>query len=346
MRPVSTAVIALALLASGCTVEKFTADNMAPMLKTSAAAFNTNPLPDEARLAAPGMLALIDGVVAASPENPELLTIQAQMRGTYAFGFLEQEYLLAEREGEEKLAKKLKHKVNTYYRRSRSAAREAMLEWDRIYGTALVEILEQGKPEELEKRILAELEFWDEGRAETLFWYAFAWGAYINLNVDEGPKVTKDLTQVRVLLDWVVDKDEKIFHGGAHLSLALLHLALGKSIGGKPEEAYKHIVSVYRITSGRSLMAQVIYAQYYLPQKQTPAGNPSPSERKQAQEWAWKEFMKTLKYIMDAPEDLWPAQSLENALAKRRAEDLYYRADDILIPPRGVKVPERPSQED
>lgn len=328
------------LLSSACSFEKLAADNMVPVLQKARTSFNKSGNLRAARQAAPGMLVLLDGISASSPENTELLTLKAELNATFAFGFVEDEYRAAERDYETKLAGDLKAYANELYFKAQAAAMEAL----KVDDESLAGVIKTGDA----KAIAAALKEADAELLPGVFWYAFALGAYANLNRELGSDVTKEAPRVKAMMQWVIDTDETYFHGGAHLFFAMLNLSLGKSIGGQPEVALKHLKEVDRITGQRLLLSKVIYAEFYLPQVQTPSGKVTERQRRKAAITAVKDYIKTLEDVMAAKDDLWPEQRLLNRVAKQRAENLYYMVEDKFIVPAGakIKIPQREEDDD
>lgn len=329
---------ALIAFSSGCSIQKMAADGMAPVLTKTKDSFNQSSSPMAAREAAPGLLVTLDGILAASPDNEELLLLKAELSASFAFGFLQEEYLALKREDELRKAKPILEWTNELFGNARSAARRVLKNKD----SSLFPVLDKGSPDEIKARLKKVCDIED---VPAVFWLAFSWGAYINLNREDNSAVMKDIPRVKALMGWVLENDETYFNGGAHLFFALLNLSLGKSIGGRPDVGLTHLRSVDQITDGQMLMSKVIYCEYYLPQVQTPEGKVSAEERKRQAKKVWDEYLSTLKGIMDSTED-YPQFRLQNAVAKLKAEELYYRADDVLFPPPGEEAPVRPGEED
>lgn len=328
----------LILLSSGCSIQKMAADGMAPVLTQTKDSFNQSASPMAAREAAPGLLVTLDGILGASPDNEELLLLKAELSASFAFGFLQEEYLALKREDELRKAKPVLEWTNELFGNSRAAARRILKNKD----SSLFPVLDKGSPEEIKARLNKVCDIED---VPAVFWLGFSWGAYINLNREDNSAVMKDIPRVKALMGWVLENDETYFNGGAHLFFALLNLSLGKSIGGRPDVGLTHLRSVDQITDNKMLMSKVIYCEYYLPQVQTPEGKVSAEDRSKQAKKIWDEYLSTLKGIMDSTED-YPQFRLQNAVAKLKAEELYYRADDVLFPPPGAEVPVRPGEED
>jgi hypothetical protein len=296
---------------SGCAFDRMAADTMAPVLLRTKDNFNRETVPRFAREAAPGLLVTLDGMVLASPENPELRLLQAEMNAAFAFGFLEQEDPVW---------------ATSLYRKARAGALAALVEEDdelaaELEGTDLA-------------RLSALLLDADEDALPALFWWAFARGSEVNLNRGDTTQVAA-LARVDAVMGWVLARDETFFNGGPHLYFAMRHLALPPSFGGKPEEGLKHFEQVDRITGSKLLIARVLRAQYYAPTlAATPAGT-AIAQVLEAQKAAWAAYYGELKKVVAAPSDLWPDQALANAVAKERALKLLRapEANNIITPP-------------
>jgi hypothetical protein len=333
------AILSVFFLGSGCSLEKLAADNMAPVLMKTKDRFNRSSIPQAAREAAPGLLMTLEGILAASPVNEDLLLLKAELNASFAFAFIEEEYRSFMRDDKEAKAKTMLAWANELYGNSSNAARTVI----KLHDESVMNVIAQGKPDDILAKLKAEF---SKDEVPGVFWLAFSLGAYTNLNLEKGSGVTKNVPKVKALMEWVLETDETYFNGGAHVVLAIMNLALGKSIGGRPDVGKAHLAAVDKITGGQWLMSKVLYCEYYLPQMQTPSGkNITDKQRKEQAQMVWDEYIKTLKGVMNSTED--SAQfRLQNAVARKRAEDLYYRADDVLLAPPGAEIPVRPGEED
>src|SRR5581483_11269833 len=147
-------LLALAVTTAGCSIDKMAANNMVPILKRTDDSFERSRSPKAARQAGPGLLFTLDGLIATSPEDGELLILGAQMNATFAFAFVEDE--------DEEWAKELYDKARDYARRALPVRDEDLL---KDVGSPL-----DGRPQldAIKKKDVA-----------PLFWLAFAWGSRI-----------------------------------------------------------------------------------------------------------------------------------------------------------------------
>ncbi len=308
--------LALLPLCAGCSLQKMAVDQMVPVFVQTKADFDRVSVPAYAREAGPGLIALMNGMVLSSPDNPDLRLIQAELNGSFAFAFLEQDDPVW---------------ADFHYTTARRAAIAALAEVD----DELAAALESAGSEEL-AALLAEQ---DEDAVPALFWWGFARGSQINLHRGE-PSAVADLARVDQVMGWVLERDPGFFFGGPHLYFGMRHLALPASLGGDPAKGLKHFEEVDRLTGGKMLLAKVLKAQFYAPTlAATPAGA-SIDEVLAAQRRAWDAFYGELTAVIDAPDDLWPEQTLTNAVAKQRARALLAHPDaNNIIPPEGVENP-------
>ncbi|MBI3723099.1 hypothetical protein HY251_03970, partial [bacterium] len=302
------------LAGSGCSIDRMAANNMVPILRRTDVEFERMRTPRAAREAGPGLLATLDGVVATSPRNPELLEVAAQMNCTFAFAFLE--------EDEPAWATELYEKAQGYARRALAVRDEALAK------AADAPLSEKPKLDAIEDDLVP-----------ALFWFAFAWGSRINLNRSD-EKVLGGLEQVDRAMKAVLERDEGYFNGGPHLYFAMRYTSLGKAMGGNPQEGKKHFDRVDQLTQSRHLMAKVLRAKFYSSSLQVLPSSAKDDERAAALKAAWDDFFLTLKGVVEAKDDLWPEQRLANEIAKQRARKLLAHPDEanILTPP-GVENP-------
>ncbi len=100
------------------------------------------------------------------------------------------------------------------------------------------------------------------GAARDLFWGAYGWLAWIGQQ-QGSPAAMADLVVVEQLMRRVVELDETVENGGAHLFFGILYGAKPALAGGDPERSRTHFRRALEL-SGRSLLpVQTAYAQTY-----------------------------------------------------------------------------------
>lgn len=307
-------VVLLAVLPlTGCAFDKMAADGMVPVLRRTEEQFERSRTVKAAREAAPGLLVTLDGLIATSPGNAELLEVGAQMYATFAFGFVEDE--------DPAWATELYEKAQGYARRAIEVRDDDLL-----------------VPLEAKLDAVPAVEV-DRDVVPAVFWYGFAWGSRINLNRSD-EKLVSQLGQVDRAMKAVIAKDETFFHGGPHLYFAVRYASLSKNLGGNPQKAREHFEAVDRITQNRHLMAKYLRAKFYSCSLQDTPSTATIEQMTVAQKAAWQDFFDVLKGVVEAKDDLWPEQRLPNEVAKVKARKLLARPDDAnIIVPEGVENP-------
>ena len=145
-----------------------------------------------------------------------------------------------------------------------------------------------------------------------LFWTAFAWGSWINLSKDN-PEALIDLSKVQAMMQKVVELDEGFFFGASHLFFGAIAGALPRMLGGDPEKAQRHFNRSLELTDQKFILAYVYLAQYY------------------AQPLLEEElFDRFLTEVLKAPDDILPGYQLMTAIAKRKANMLIEKKEDLF----------------
>jgi hypothetical protein len=166
----------------------------------------------------------------------------------------------------------------------------------------------RGTPEEL-KAALSKL---DKDDAPSVFWTAFGWGSYIYLSLNNTDAIG-DLPRAEMLMDFVAKNDSTFYYGGAHVFLGTLYGSRPKILGGDPAIAKDHFEAALRINRGRFLMTYVYYARSFAVQTQNEAL-----------------FEELLAKVQNTPLDILPDFRLANAIAKKKAELLLSKKNELF----------------
>lgn len=301
-RRIGVMTLTACMMLAGCNFTKLAANQTVSVFHQGAAAFDKEHDADLARTSALGQLKLFEGLMEVVPENGELLLLASESFATFTFGFLEDDLEVFE-EGDPAFEKSHARAVDFYGRALTYASAWMALEheeWPAIL---------DGPVDALEAH-LATLEPED---AAGLFWCGFALGGSVNLQADD-PAAVLNLPKVKALMTRVVELDEGIFHGGAHLVLGSAAASFAPALGGDPALAKAHFERAIELTGGRYLMTRVVYATYY-------------HVRQSRDRDAWRALLEAVR---DAPDDLWPEQRLSNTLAKIRADRWLAREDELF----------------
>ena len=241
--------------------------------------------PETIEKGVPAYLILVSSMIKGDPDNPDLLESGAQLYGAYASSF-----------------------TNT------ADSKKALANRAFVYASHAMCIRDANFCDvkdlsyfEFERR-LATIQ---KDQVQSLFIYVSSWAGVIEANSSDWNAVA-ELPKVKAGLQRVLDTDEKVSNGNAHLYMAVMESLLPPGIGGKPELAKEHFDRAIEISGGSNLMAKVLYAEKY------------------ARMMYDKELHDSLlKQVMDADigsDD----QILINTLAKKKAAILLSESDDYF----------------
>jgi len=192
--------------------------------------------PETVGKAAPAYLLLVSSMIRGDPENPDLLDSGAKLYGAYASAFVE--------DGDSKKAlagRAFDYAGRSLCLRDTSACNVQALSFDEY------------------KIFLQQL---DATQVKSLFLYVSSWAGVIEADSGNWNKVA-ELPRVRAGIQRVIELDESIDNGNAHLYMAVLDSLLPPALGGKPDLAKKHFERALTISQGKNLMAKVLYAEKY-----------------------------------------------------------------------------------
>lgn len=285
------ALCALMLSTTGC-ISKLVLNGQVSATRNASAAIDTLHDYEVARAVAFNGIGQFEGMHYLAPENTDALFMLVKGWTGATFGWTEDEAEQAEDDEGLEGATYLHLKQRAIAGYDRGAR----------YG---IELLEQYYPgfeaaKKNDESIRAYLtQFTDpEEHAPALFWTGYAWISKTNMAKDD-PAMVAELYIGVAMLERAVALDDKIMHGSAHTILGSYH---ARSAMAELDEAKKHFDRAIQISDGKLLLAKVQYAAKYHCTK----GNKD-------------EYIKLLTQVMEA-EDPFPAQRLQNVIAKRRAQ--------------------------
>ena len=241
--------------------------------------------PETIKKGVPAYLILVSSMIRGSDDNPDLLEAGAKLYGAYASGFADS--------AESK--KVLSERAFDYAGRAMCLRNKNFCD------------LKNVSYFEYEKRLKSV----DVTQVESLFVFASAWAGIIEANSSDWNAVA-ELPKVKSGIQRVLDLDETVNNGNAHLYMAVMESILPPTLGGKPELAKMHFERAIEISNGTNLMAKVLYADKYARML-----------------FDRKLHDALLQQVIDAdtgPKD----QTLINTLAKQRAAELLASADDYF----------------
>ena len=192
--------------------------------------------PETVRQGAPAYLLLIDGLIAESPKNPELLMAGAGLYSSYAGAFVD----------DPERASKLSRKGRDYgWAAWCRVEKDACEIWSAPYED-FARVVEGMGPQDV----------------SVLFSAGAAWASWIRANTDDWSAIA-DKARVDAMMQRVVVLDESYEEGSAFLYLGILATLLPEAMGGKPEKGRADFERVVELSEGRNLMAKVLLASSY-----------------------------------------------------------------------------------
>lgn len=195
-----------------------------------------NPDVETVRDGAPAYLILIDGLLARSPHNSDLLRQAATLNSAYATAFVDAP------------------------ERSRMLQGKALQLAERAACEGLHDACT------LRTRPFAEFESWLTRRkardVPLLYDLGSSWASWIQANSDDYAAIA-ELARVKALMTRVIELDEGYENGGAHLYMGVFETILPPALGGRPEVARAHFERAVALSGGRQLMTKVMFAEQY-----------------------------------------------------------------------------------
>jgi len=233
-RVVLHAAVSWGLLAVGCS--SMVSSVTGGLADSLTAAVRDQNDPETVRQGAPAYLLLIDGLIADSPKNVDLLLAGASLYSSYAGAFVD----------DPERAARLAEKGRDYGWRAlcRSDKRACGI-WSAPY-------------DEFERVI----EGMGPKRVAVLYGSGAAWATWIQMNTDDW-KAIASKARVDAMMRRVVALDDTYEDGAAYLYLGILATLLPKAMGGHPEEGRADFERVIELSGGRNLMAKLLLAKTY-----------------------------------------------------------------------------------
>jgi len=241
--------------------------------------------PETIKKGVPAYLILMSSMIKGDPDNPGLLESGAQLYGAYASSFTDTE-----------------------------ASKKALADRAFLYASHAICIRDKNFCDvktisyfEFERRLDAV----EKVEAESLFIFVSSWAGYIEANSADWNAIA-ELPKVKAGIQCVLEVDETVSNGSAHLYMALMESLLPATLGGKPELAKKHFDRAIELSKGKNLMAKVLYAEKYARMK-----------------FDRDLHDKLLQEVIESDSGS-SDQTLINAIAKQKAEELLLDGNDYF----------------
>jgi hypothetical protein len=228
--PVLAGLVLLGLT-SGCSVKRMAVDGVTPALDNFVAALYAEPDLELARTAFETDLHLIQGL-RRTHDKPRL----AELEATALTG-----YSLVCWEGVDN------DRAGALYLRARSVGQG-------LLGQDVFVLEEEAFQTWLAARRPADL--------PALFWTAFPYGAWMNLNLDS-QEALFFLPRVEAMIKRGLELDEAYFFGAGQLFLGALDCTRPRFVGGNPEAGLQRFQAAARLTGPDFLLPRLFEARHY-----------------------------------------------------------------------------------
>ncbi len=284
----------------GCNITRTAARFAGPVLEAGTAAFESEPDVAFAEEAAPSNLKLLEGLLREAPENHDLLLLSCRGYGTYAFGFLEPKLEMARILSPSEVPE-LSARIAGFYARALEYGKRALPK-------DLREAMDQD-----DTTFRAILNKQSKRRVPEIFWTAYAWGALLQIDITDPESLTA-VPKINAMMNWVLEKDEGYYFGGAHLFFGALYSQLPPGAGGDPEASRRHFDRARALTEGNLLIVDLFAARYLAVRLQD-----------------YPLYKSALEQVLSAPGLEVPEARLANEIAKKRAAFYLENADAFFL---------------
>lgn len=300
------AMLALVALQSGC-LSQIAAGSTAGIVGRGAVALQRSADPELVEAAIPGSIGTLEALMITIPENATLRLTLAKSYCSLGFGFLVDHMEQAQQADDVERADHYRARASASFLRARTIGFEIMSIWEPDDGG----VNGHRRTVDSWRNYLRNFERREQGGQ--LFWTAYAWANFINLNKDD-PDAIADLPFVLALGERAKDLDDEYNDYAPHALLAGLQAATPAALGGRPDLAQREFEWLIQTTRGTNLMYRVIYARNVL----------VPLQNRRL-------FQEQLQMVLDAG-DVSEDNRLQNLLAKRRARRYLAQIDDLFLP--------------
>jgi tetratricopeptide (TPR) repeat protein len=302
-------LIAIASLQTGCNLQKFAADSTVKVVEAGSMGFNGFWDYEIFGQAIPGALLQSEALVQISPNNQTLLVGLSRSYISYAYGWLQDRWEVADDKGDFEAADELEGRIYVIYQRAAHLALRALSLRDKL--GLFDQTRKGGKLDEL-KAYLRE-NFKEQDDVPALYFAGLAWGSAI-ANSGGDMNQLADAPFARALLERSVDLDPSYADAGALGVLGTVEGSFPELFGGNLETARKYYDRALEVCKRRNHLILLSYAKTYAVAKQD---RPL--------------FVKLLREILDSP-DLGSDVRMSNKVARHRAKRYIKRVDAWFDP--------------
>lgn len=284
-----------------CTPKQIASDITSQIMKSGSPAFEMEADVEIAEQAGLTSIKLLEVFQHDNPKNKNYLILLARSYGNYAFGFLEWN-IMKNKNSDENLRSKNEQRAKNFYAKGKDYSLR-ILTRNAIFEKALTKDIDTFKKA---------LKKMGRSQVPAMFWTAFNWGSYINLNKDS-PIAIAEFPKAEAIMERVAELDPYYFYGGPQLFFGVSFGSRPPMFGGNPTKSKEHFENALKAYDRKFLLTQVLYAQTYCVQNQDRTC-----------------FDELLNEVLQARADALPEQRLGNELAKLRAQWLLDHASEMF----------------
>lgn len=299
MKRLIIVAVALALASTACGMKKMTTGIIGGISQDGMVAVEGEQDVEFARESMPALIKTLEVLRYGNPRDPKILAVLSKAYGSFAFGFVEQE-LLAAKEGSAEW-ERARARAELFYARGRDYGIES-LSSDSGMRSAM-----KGPFPEFQRALRG----LGRKRIDALFWAAFNWANWINLNRDD-PTAVVAMPKIQAMIDRVIELDSNYYYGSAHAFKGVIACSRPAMLGGDMALAQQEFSAAMGAFPGY-LMNRVLYAQYFARQHNDPAL-----------------FRSELAEVKSADPAALPDQALSNKLAIQRADLLLKKEKELF----------------
>jgi len=292
----AVAILLLGMSSTGCAV---VINKVGNALVSGNSVYATDDDPDFVWEAVPFGLKTIEGLLAKSPKNKNLLLAASSGFTQYGYGHLQQNADFIEA-NDLAAATALRTRARKMYRRALD------------YGLRGIEVDILDFRVQLQRDPQAAVSKLRKTHVPLLYWTANAWGAAISISKDD-PELTADQNLVEALMQRALALDEAWELGSIH-DFFISYEGGRASMGGSLTKAREHFERAKQLSQGTRVAPLVSYAETVSVSTQNK-----------------KEFQSLLEEALAFDTNKAPERRMANLIAQRRAEWLLGRIAELFL---------------
>ncbi len=299
------AMLIVAVLASGCSVQRFAANKIGDTLAAAGTTYSADDDPELIGAALPFSLKLMESVLASTPGHRALLAATSAGFTQYAYAFVQQEADVLALDDTER-AWLAWNRARRMYLRARD------------YGLRGLDVAVPGFSATLRTTAATTVAQAGATEVDLLYWTAASWAAAIALGKDD-PSLVADLPLVSARIDRALAVDADWDRGAIHSFLVTYEMARPDAMGSfdnRVTNARSHFDRAVSLSQGKAAGPYVSWAESVcLPREDRAC------------------FEEMLQAALKINPDDHPATRLANTIFRRRAAWLLANVDRWILPP-------------